>query len=78
MSEKDYDTMLSEVLPWLEHGDRKQIAVSLEMHPDYVQRCLSRKGRNRSWKVLRAAARIAAENKAATTRAKEQLKSIGE
>lgn len=77
MSEKDYESMLSEVLPWLEHGDRKEIAGELEVSADYVQRCLSPKGRNRSWKVLRAAAEKAKQNKAATTRTREELKRIG-
>lgn len=76
MSEKDYDTMLEEVLPWLENGDRKDLAVELELTSDYVAKCLRPKGPNRSWKVLRAAAEKAAGNKAKISRARDELKQI--
>lgn len=73
----DYDTMLGEVLLWLESGDRKELAGELGLSPDYVNKCLRKGGPNRSWKVLRAAAAKAASNKASTERAREELKRIG-
>lgn len=77
MSEKDYDTMLAEISPWLEHGDRKELAGELDVSPDYVSRCLSKGGRARSWRILRAAAKKAAENKAAINSSLTELKRIG-
>lgn len=77
MSEKDYDTLLAEVLPWLENGDRKELAGQLNLNADYVSKCLRMNGPNRSWKVLRAAAIKAAKNKAETDRARAELKRMG-
>lgn len=60
---KDYEITLTGLLPFLRHGDRKQIANATNLTPDYVQKCLRLNGGRKSWKVLREAAKMTEKNK---------------